>query len=137
MNDHQFIGYTLLNASAISSLVSTRVYHGMRPKVSQISELPAIDYYQLSGGRKYMGTVSRTFTINCRATSPAVARQLGDAVIDLFGGTSGTGVYGYSSSFSVARASIARDNGTIVDDDSETVFVPIDVLVVYTTDTVS
>lgn len=137
MKDHQFIGYTLLNTSAISALVSTRVYHGSRPKVSQISELPAIDFYQLPGGRKNMGTVSRTFTVNCRATSPAVARQLGDAVVDLFGGTSGTGMYGYSSSFSVARASIARDNGTIVDDDSETFFVPIDVLIVYTTDTVS
>ena len=137
MKDYQFVGYTLLQTSAISSLVSTRVYHGMRPKVSQLSELPAIDFYQLPSGEKFNGLVSRTFTINCRATDPAVARQLGDAVIDLFGGTSGTGVQGYSSSFNIARASIARDNGTFVEEDSETFNVPIDVLIVYTVDTVS
>ena len=137
VKDHQFIGLTLLSASSITSLVSTRVYHGMRPKVSQLKDLPAIDYYQLPGGSKYMGTVSRTFTVNCRATDPAVVRQLGDAVVDLFGGTSGAGTYGNSSSFTVARASIARDNGTMVEDDSETFNVPIDVLIVYTIDTVS
>jgi len=137
MRDYQFVGHALLQTSAITALTSTRNYHGARLSSSALSAMPVINYYQLPGGTRRNGLESRTFTINCRDTDPAVARQLGDLVSDLFGGTSGTGVYGNSTSFTVARASVVRDNVTIPEWNEETFLVPVDVLVVYSMDTVS
>lgn len=137
MKDYQFVGHALLQTSAITALTSTRVYHGDRPTSSAFSSLPAITYYQLSGGARGNGIESKVFTINCYASDPAVARNLGDKVIDLFAGSSGTGVYGNSSSFTIARASVERDYGLMVDSKTDNFTVPIDVLIVYTVDTVS
>lgn len=135
MKDFQFIGYTLLQTTAITSIVSTRVYHGYIPET--VTSKPVINYYQLSGPGRGYGMETKTFTINCRATDPAVARDLGDKVVSLFGGAEGMGTYGYSSSFSIARASVVRDNGLILEDESDSYNVPIDVLIVYSRDTVS
>ena len=137
MKDYQFIGHALLQTSAITAIAGTRVYHGNRPQSSSSSSMPAINYYQVSGGTRDNGIESKVFSINCRATDPAVARSLGDKVIDLFDGSYGTGVFGNSSSFTVARSSVIRDNGLIPEFMSDAYAVPIDVLIVYTVDTVS
>lgn len=137
MRDYQFIGYLLNSTTAISSITSTRIYHGDRPENTKLSDMPCINYYQLPGGSRISGMESRTFSINCRASDPAVARRLGDLVIDLFGGTSGTGTFGYASSFTAARASIVRDNGLLSEQSAKDFLVPIDVLIVYSVDTVS
>lgn len=133
MVDHQFIGYTLLQTTAVTAITSTRVYHGLRPQSSSLSSLPCINFYQMSGGGKKNGSKSVTFSINCRAVDPAAARSLAEIVSDTFGGPSGTGVYGSASSFTVARSSVVRDGGLIPEVESGCFNAPIDVMIVYTT----
>jgi len=133
MVDHQFIGYTLLQTTAITAITSTRIYHGLRPQSSSISSLPCINFFQMSGGGKDNGIKSATFSINCRAVDPAAARSLSGAVADVFGGSFGTGVYGESSSFSVARSSVVRDGGLLPEIESGCFNAPVDVMIVYTT----
>lgn len=137
MRDYQFIGATLLGSSSITALVSTKVYHGLRYGASALSSMPCINYYNLPSKGRFSGMESKTFSIHCRAADPAVARQLGDLVVDLFGGTNGSGTYGNTTTFTVARASIIRDNGLIPEGEAGSYCVPIDVLIVYSVDTVS
>jgi len=132
---YQCIGFSLLNTTAITAIVSTRVYHGLRPVGTAV---PSINYYEVGGASRFSGIESQVYSINCRASSPSVARNLASLVMDLFTGSSGTGVYGYQdSSFEITRASLSNDGGLIPEPEDNIFNAPIDIRVVYPLSTVS
>lgn len=140
MKASQFIGYSMINCSAITAIVGassqSRITHGMRPQASALSALPCINYYELPGSRKN-GIEAETFSINCRAVTADTAMDLARKVIDLFHGSSGTGVYGTNNNFDVARASLKNHNGLIPEPNADAYNVPVDILITYAVDTVS
>jgi hypothetical protein len=141
MKPYQVIGVSLIGASAVTSITTAnRITHGMRPQTSALSALPCINYYEMPGGRRN-GIGSTTFSINCRAVTADTALNLAEKVIELFNGSSGTGVYGDGGSagnlFQVARVSLRNHNGLIPEPDSSCYNVPVDILLTYPLDTVS
>ena len=136
MKDYQFIGYLMNQCTAITNICSTRIYHGVAPQTSSLSSLlPFITYYQLPGGARSNGLCHPIYSINCRASNAATARDLADEVSKLFGGTCGTGCIGIASTFVAERMSVVRDTGIIPETDCFNA--PVDVLLVYSVDTVS
>jgi hypothetical protein len=141
---YQAVGWLMINSSAVTAIVGastqSRITHGMRPQSSALSSLPAINYYEMAGGRKN-GVGSVPFSINCRAVTADTAINLSEKVIDLFHGSSGTGIYGNAGTagnmFSVARVSLRSNNGLIPEPDGGCYNVPVDILVTYPLDTVS
>ena len=91
MMPYEAIGYMLINSSAISAITSTRVNHGLRPKGTDV---PCINYYEVGGTTRFSGIETAIYSINCRAETPAAARDLARLVLDLFVGSSSTGTYG-------------------------------------------
>lgn len=87
------------NASAVSSLVSSRIYPQLLP---QSPTLPALTYSQISAIRTYVlaGDVQkarRRFQIDCWAATHKASAQLADAVRNtlsgFYGSMSGTQVH--------------------------------------------
>lgn len=134
MVSSQAVGFMILNTSAITAICSTRVYHGMRPQSSALSSMPCINYYSMTGNRTN-GIESIPYSINCRAVTAETAISLASKVVDLFCGSSGTGIYGDTGTagnpFSVARASLRNIGGLIPEPDSSCYLVDVDVLIVY------
>jgi hypothetical protein len=87
------------------------------------------------------GIESVPFSINCRAVTADTAINLAYKVVDLFHGSSGTGIYGMAgtagNSFSVARASLRNMQGLIPEPDNSCFNCPVDILLVYDTSTTS
>ena len=134
MKPYQMIGWTLLQASAVTNIVSTRVYHGLRPEGTAV---PSINYYGLGGGVRANGIEIQSFSINCRASTAGAARNLARSVLDLFTGTSGTGIYGTQNGFDIARASLRNDNGLVPETTDNVYNAPIDIAVAYAISTIS
>jgi len=128
------IGWTLLQTSAVTNIVSTRVYHGLRPEGTAV---PSINYYELGGGVRANGIEIQSFSINCRASTAGAARNLARSVLDLFTGTSGTGIYGTQNGFDIARASLRNDNGLVPETTDNVYNAPIDIAVAYAISTIS
>ena len=132
MRPDQFIGYHLVQASAISALVgsaaSARVYYGLRPETTIT---PCINYYEVGGGSRFSGMERATYSVNCRAGTAAEARALARAVVTVFAGDSGTGTYGSASGLSVARAALVSDGGLIPESEDRLFNAPVDVQLVY------
>lgn len=133
MKPYQAIGWTLLQASAVTAITSTRVWHGLRPETDT---LPGINYYELPGQR-FNGIESQPYSINCRASTPAGARDLARVVIDALAGSAGTGMYGTNNGFDIARASLRTDTGLIPEPTEGVYNAPVDVLIVYGADKVT
>lgn len=135
MKPYQAIGYTLLNTTSITAIVSTKVNHGLRPVGTAV---PCINYYELGGPVRANGIESQVYSINCRASTAGAARDLARIVVDTFAGSSGTGIYGYqNSSFEISRASLENDGGLIPETEDQIYNAPIDIRIVYPIDTVS
>ena len=128
MTPEEFVGYQLYNTTAISAIVSTRVWHGLRPVADT---LPSINYYQVGGGLRDWGFERATFSISCRAVTPAGARDLARLVMTSFGDTSGTGTHGVVNDFEVARASMRSDGGLIPEPEGDAYNSPVDIQLVY------
>jgi len=137
------IGWTLLQTSAVTNIVSTRVYHGLRPEgtavpsINYYAAVPSINYYELGGGVRANGIEIQSFSINCRASTAGAARNLARSVLDLFTGTSGTGIYGTQNGFDIARASLRNDNGLVPETTDNVYNAPIDIAVAYAISTIS
>ena len=134
MKPYQAVGYTMLQTSAITAIVSQRVYHGLRPEGTVV---PAINYYEVGGGIRVHGIEATSFSINCRASTAGAARNLARLVLNLFTGSSGTGIYGSMNGFDISRASLNNDNGLIPEPDNGIFNAPVDVTIVYPISTVS
>ncbi len=135
MKPYQVIGWTLLQTSAVTAITSTRIYHGLRPDGTVT---PSINYYQVGGATRQNGMEAVTYSINCRTTGAGTARDLARVVVDLFHGSSSTGIYGYqNSSFEISRASMEMDAGLIPETEDGIFNAPVDIMIVYPSSTVS
>jgi hypothetical protein len=135
MKPYQAIGWTLLNTTAITAIVGTKINHGMRPVGTAV---PCINYYELGGSTRTNGLESVVYSINCRASTPTSARDIARLVMDTLHRTSGTGVLGYqNSSFAISRASMNNDGGLIAEPEDNIYNAPIDIRIVYPVATVS
>ena len=134
MKPYQAIGYMLINSTAISAIVSTRINHGLRPKGTIT---PCINYFELAGSTRSFGIESVTYSINCRAETAGAARDLSRVVLDLFIGASSTGTYGTQNGFDISRASLQNDNGLIPEPGDKIFNAPVDITIVYPSSTVS
>jgi len=133
MTAPQYVGYAMLQTSAITTVVSQRIYHGMRPEGTAV---PSINYYELPGTRTY-GYVSQPYSINCRASTAGAARSLANLVINLFSGTSATGIAGTLNGFTVGRCSLRADQGLLPEPEDNIFNAPVEITLVYGLDTVS
>jgi hypothetical protein len=139
MKPGQFLCYTMLQTTAITSIVSTRVLDGPIPQSTCLSALPAINVSEQPGGNERNGIGSKTFTINSRALTKNASENLSREVVKLFNGLSGSGKYGTMNGFDVSRISL-RDfgiGGLVYEASTGYYNHPVDVLMVYSLDTVS
>jgi hypothetical protein len=137
MTPYQAIGYSLSQATAVTALVSTRIYHGNRPEGTGV---PCINYYEIGSVERRNGIEIATYSINCRATDPGTARTIARKVLDLFIGASSNGTYGNvgaTGQFEVSRASLQNDAGLIIEPSEGMYNAPVDIRIVYPTSTVS
>ena len=132
MKPAQAIGYTLLQTTAVTTIVSTRVWHGLRPEKSTV---PSINYFEIGGPVRWYGVERQVYSINCRASSAGGARDLARTVVDLFQGD--TGIRGTTSSFTILRSSLQTDQGLIPEVEDGIFNAPVDILFVYPSTTVS
>jgi len=134
MTAAQCVGYTLAQTSAVTALVSTRIYHGMRP-VSTV--VPCINYFEMAGGQRKNGFETVTFAINCRATTASTALQIARLVIDVFHGTYSTGIYGAMNGFEISRGSLRQSQGLIPETSDNLYNAPVDIQLVYPSSSIS
>lgn len=134
MKPYQAIGYLLINSSAISAITSTRINHGLRPNGTVT---PCINYYEVGGTTRFNGIETAIYSINCRAETPAAARDLARLVVDLFAGASSNGTYGTQNGFDISRASLQNDNGLIPEPGDKIFNAPVDIQITYPSSTVS
>jgi hypothetical protein len=137
MTGHEAVGYSLLQTSAVTSLLASStgsVWYGLRPLDDN---LPCINYYEIAGGQRWNGMEQQRFSINCRAEKPADAKAIARAVLDLFVASNGSGIYGTMNNFDVARASLANDGGLIPEPEDRCYNAPVDIYLVYAATTVS
>jgi len=127
MSPSQFVAYALNQTSAITNIVSTRIWYGNRPGTDTI---PSINFYDIGGGNKRNGFYSLGYSINCRAATAETAMQLARAVDDLFNGSSGTGTYGSMNNFELSRGSTRQMQGLIPEPDSGLYNAPVDIQIV-------
>jgi len=128
MTDNQFVGKMLLDATAISALVSTRVYDGLRLPDANGNTFPAINYYFIDGGRK--GIKRAVYSINCRAKTIQAAMDLKEKVIDLFD-QNGLGSYGSITGFSAYRVSLVASHQVIPEVDTGVFNAPVDIQIIF------
>lgn len=127
----QVIGYILNSATAITSIVSTRINFGNRP-TGTIT--PCINYYEMAGGQRRYGFERVSYSINCRAATAETAINLAKLVDETFNGTSGTGMYGYASNvsaFEITRVSTNQRQGLIPEPEDGIYNAPVDIFIVY------
>jgi len=134
MKPYQAIGWTLLNTTSITTIVGSKVNHGLRPVGTAV---PSINYYELGGVGRANGFESAVYSINCRAASAGSARDLARLVLDTFTGSSGTGIYGVQNGFEITRASLSNDVGLIPEPEDGIYNAPIDIRIVYPISTVT
>jgi hypothetical protein len=99
--------------------------------------VPCINYFEMAGTQRLNGFERSTYSINCRATTAETALQLARKVVDIFQGTSGTGIYGDMNNFEITRASLRQQQGLIPETADNLYNCPVDIFIVYPTSSVS
>jgi hypothetical protein len=130
MTSEQNVGWILNNTSAITAIVSNRIYSGLRPGGTIV---PSINYFSIDDN-VYSGINSEVFSLNCRASSISVSKSLAKKVMHVFIGTSETGMYGVNNNFTVARMSLNSPLRTIPEPDDGIYNTPVDIRFVYFSD---
>lgn len=128
MESYQAIGYLLNQSTAITTIVSGRIFHGLRPATST---LPCINYYTIAGGNKKYGAITEPFSINCRASTPNGSRDLAKEVVTLFAGDDYQGTYGTASSMSIARIAYKQESGLLAEYEDGVYNTSIDIIITY------
>lgn len=134
MTPSQMIGYAMINATSLSTLVSGRIYNGTRP---QTSILPSVNFFEMAGGWRRANYEGTPFAINCRAKTEVEAQGIARKVVDLFHGSSSMGVYGNLNNFEITRASLKQKQGTIYESAEMVYNCPVDIFIVYPSSSVS
>jgi len=138
MSPLQFVGYAMIQATSITSLVqSSKITSGTVPSSSSASAMPSINYYKLSGDR--FGLKRINVSINCRDTTQEKAEKISSEVLDLFVGTQGLGTYAdvesstSVSGFSAYRISLVAEHN-VIPETSGTVTIynsPVDISIIF------
>ena len=131
---YEAMQYVLKNGTAVSALVGARIWHAFQPRGSA---MPSLTFYEVGAPRRAMAIESQDFSVNCRATTIGAAMDLSRAVVDLFHGTSSTGIYGYENGFSIARAFQATGAILIPEPRGSAYNSPVNITIVYPSSTVS
>ena len=128
MDIWEAIGYKLLNDTDITAIVSTRIYHGMRPA----GTAPCINYFEVGYIPLHNGVVEAPrYQISCRAATPAIVQDLARKVCVLFHNFQDA-----INGFDVQRTTV---EGKLLLPEPETnlYHVPVDIRFVYSESTVS
>lgn len=128
------LAMSLSQATALTAIVGTRIYHGLRPTASVV---PCINFFEVAGGQRKDGFETTTFTFNCRATTAQTALQTARLIVDLFHGTSGRGTQGYQTGFEMTRMSLRQMQGLIPETSDNLYNAPVDILIVYPSSSVT
>ena len=134
MTPYELVGWTLNATTAVTAITSTRIWHGLKPRNDT---LPSINYLELGAGTRFWGHERQPYSINCRASTPAGARDLNRVVTTVFAGAEGTGITGRNNGFTVERGSLKSDQGLIPEPDGNTFNAPVDFDIIYAVSTVS
>jgi hypothetical protein len=132
MDATQFVCYTLINTTAITSIVSaTNIVHGLRPSSSDGNVTRAINVLKISGNRN--GIKQRTVSINCRAEIDTISEQIQSLVIDTLVGSDGLGKYADVTGFSAYRIALVKEHNTIPETEGAVTLYnsPVDISIVY------
>ena len=122
------IGYRLLNSSDITDIVSTRVYHGMRPA----GDAPCINYFEVSYLPLHNGVLETPhYQISCRASTAEIVQDLARKVAVLF-----HNFQGVIDDFDIQRTTVEGKH-LIPEPDTNLFHVPVDVRFVYNESTVT
>ena len=125
--------WSMKNDAAIIADAGQRIFHGLKPKTST---LPNITFFESSDYRRSFGMESQVFVINSRAKTPEAALKLARKVVDLFHGSSSTGIYGTQNGFEISRAWLDTGSG-IVPEGNSVYNAPVFVTIIYPSSTVS
>ncbi len=134
MTPYELVGWTLNNTTAVTAITSTRIWHGLRPRNDT---MPSINYFELGAGQREWGIERQGYSINCRAETPAAARDLAREVVTVFAGADGTGTHGTNNGFDVGRASLRAGQGLIPEPGDKIFNAPVDIDIIYAVSTVS
>lgn len=134
MTAANMIAVSLSQVTALTAIVGSRIYHGMRPASTKV---PCINFFEVAGGQRINGYERETYSINCRATTAATAIMMAKLVTDLFHGTAGTGTYGYQTGFEMSRMSLRQKQGLVPEVSDNLYNAPVDIFIVYPTSSVT
>jgi hypothetical protein len=140
MTPGQTVGKLLNEVSAITAIVNVRISNGSRPTEGPLSILPCINFYEMPGGYNRYGMQHVSYSINCRSVTAETALTLARLVDETFGGSCGSGTYGYASNvsvFGIARAFTERRQGLIPEPDDGIYNAPVDVFMVFPNSSIS
>lgn len=128
----QFVGYTLINTTAITAITTAdRITSGVRSKTASGLAIPSINYSKLAGDR--FGLKNIVVAINCRAATEVDAENLQSLVTDTFVGSDGRGKYADVTGFSAYRISLVKEHSTIPETEGTVTIYnsPVDIMIVY------
>ncbi len=122
------IGYRLLNNTDITDVVSTRIYHGMRPE----GGAPCINYFEVSYSPLHNGVLETPrYQISCRAENASTVQFLARRVVVLF-----HNFQGVIDGFDIQRTTV-EGKFLLPEPDTNLFHVPVDVRFVYNEATVN
>jgi hypothetical protein len=125
----------LLKATtAVTAIVGRRVYHAYVPKSATMDN---IAFFEIGLPRRFTGIESQDYQIGCRGTTLARTMDLARVVVDLFHGTSSTGIYGTQGTFSIGRAFQSAPVPLIPEPRGSMYNAPVQITMVYPSSTVS
>ena len=128
MDIFEAIGTRLLATEAITDIVGTRVYHGMRPE----GDAPCINYFEVGYVPLHNGVVEAPrYQISCRASTPGATQDLAREVCVLFHNFHGT-----IDDFDVQRTTV-ESKILLPEPETNLYHAPVDVRFVFNSSTVS
>ena len=131
---HEAIKALMLATSAVKTKSGNRIFHGLKPRSPT---LPNIAFFENGGPLRFNGMEGQEYTINCRAATFDKALDLSRVVVDLFHGSSSTGIYGTISGFDISRAFQAAPPAVIPESKGSVYNVPVTVSIIYPSSTVT
>lgn len=132
MKPYEAIASALTATSTITALIGARHTHGSRPRDTMF---PNLTFYEVGGPTGKNGIESQWYSFGCRAKKIEDALALAREVLQLFHGSSSTGISGHQSGFE-ARGHQQGSPGVIFES-PDTCNVPVDIMFLYPTSTVS
>lgn len=134
MTAAQLMGWSMINTTALTTLVSTaNIYHGLRPKSTTV---PAINYFEGTLTARN-GIENQPFVVNCRDVTAAGAMAIAREVMEIYNGSVGTGIYGTQNGFDIGRAFMENAAGVIPETEDNIFNAPVRVILIYPSTTVS